>query len=187
MARTEIPKEAKRYYKVLLEGIDRDRETVESFALKLSMRLRTPITRVRHIMGRLPATLKEGLTVAQANRLAAVLEELGGVVRVEAYYEIPGQRSGRSTGLRPKGEVPAGRRRRCPQCGWEEAPEAEFCSLCLAPFEPKREEKLVARIPEENPLELDAPGPRESRRFALAPWMWIAAALLLLLLWRWLR
>lgn len=83
----------KRYYLVILEGIDTQRETVESFAIKLSMRTRTTLPRVRQILRNLPYTIKKGLSMAQANRLKNVIEELGGQVRLEPHFVTP--RTGR--------------------------------------------------------------------------------------------
>ena len=80
----------KRYYLVILEGIDPKRETVESFAIKLSMRTRTTLPRVRQILRNLPYTIKKGVSMAQANRLKNVIEEIGGQVRLEPHFVTPG-------------------------------------------------------------------------------------------------
>jgi len=75
---------------VVLESIDLDRESPDSFAIKLAVRTRTPVTRVRQVVSWLPCTVKRGLGVDQANKLRGVLQELGGRVRIESYLETPG-------------------------------------------------------------------------------------------------
>ncbi len=146
---------AKKYYRVVLEEIDRNKETVESFAIKMSMRLNTPLPRVRSMLKRIPCTVKSGLTITQANKLFAVLEDLGAKASVDSYFLTPGQ-DPRKTGGLCRGEMEIGRgnlkkgkTKTCPSCGWEEDEEAEYCSICLESF--KKKENSQESLPEENP------------------------------------
>jgi outer membrane biosynthesis protein TonB len=81
---------SKKYYRVVLESIDPQRENAESFAIKLAMRTRTSLPRVRQVIRKLPKTIKKGLDVQRANKLKTVIEETGGIVRVESYFVTPG-------------------------------------------------------------------------------------------------
>ena len=157
-------------YRVVLEAIDPHKETKESFALKLSMQVRTPITRVNSIVKNLPYSIKNGLSLEQAKRFSAVLEELGGIVTVVEYVVkageshpapetqwTPASRNGDSdlskSGARGlKSED--GKTVVCKHCGWENSGEVDFCAFCFASFRNRQVEvkTLTDRLPEENPL-----------------------------------
>lgn len=82
---------SKKFYRVVLESIDPQRENVDSFAIKLAMRTRTSLPRVRQVVRNLPKTVKRGLDVRQANRLKTAIEEVGGRARLETYFLTPGE------------------------------------------------------------------------------------------------
>ena len=88
---SKISVHSKKYYRVVLEKIDRERATIESFTIKLSLRMRTSLPRVKQVARRLPCAIKHSLTVNQANKLKNLLEELGGVVRIESHIVTPGE------------------------------------------------------------------------------------------------
>jgi serine/threonine protein kinase len=70
-------------YRVYLESIDLHQETPATFALKLSMRIRSPLPRVVAIIKNLPAVVGGHLKQQKALRLAKVIRDLGGVARIE--------------------------------------------------------------------------------------------------------
>ncbi len=179
----EISIHAKKYFRVILEGINADAETPESFALKLTARMRVSLPRVKSLIGRLPCTVKEHLTAAQANRLKDLLETLGGRVRIEAHLVTP-------AGAEPVWERQPGRSRlshaedrnfTCPECGWEAEKGATHCSFCLRKFRDPaaRPVSLEDRVPEKNPLDADwDPSATRTRR----AWGGVSGYLLLVLL-----
>jgi serine/threonine protein kinase len=72
-------------YKVYLESIDLNRETPASFALKLSMRIRSPLPRIMALVKNMPAMVGGRLSVEKAKKLARVIHNLGGVARIEVH------------------------------------------------------------------------------------------------------
>ena len=72
-------------YKVYLESIDLSRESAPSFALKLSMRIRSPLPRVMAIVRNMPTVVGGRLTIDKAKKLARVIDQLGGVARIEIH------------------------------------------------------------------------------------------------------
>ncbi len=150
----------KKYFRVILESIDADLETVESFAVKLSTRARVSLPRAMFVASRLPYTVKSGLGPAQANRLKCVLEEIGGKARVEAHLvtpeDHPDQRQDALRGVRSAAD--AKEPIVCPECGWEERRGATYCSFCHRKFrdQASRHESLEDRLPDVNPLDLSA-------------------------------
>jgi hypothetical protein len=149
---------AKKYHRVILEGINTDLESPESFAVKLSARMRVSLRRVKVLTGQLPCTVKSHLTAAQANRLKDVLEEFGGRVRVEAHLVTP---TGTGVEADPRAAASGSRAdaqiASCPDCGWEVEKGATYCSFCHRRFRDPamRRQTLEDRIPEKNPLDAD--------------------------------
>jgi hypothetical protein len=138
---------------VVLESIDRDRESPESFAIKLSVRMRTPLPRVRQVVSWLPCTVKRGLSVDQANRLKETLEGIGGRVRVQSYLETPGAETTEpSSGPLFLGqedtEEGVVEMRECLECGSPLDGGAECCSACRGQTPP--EEHRVEGVPTES-------------------------------------
>ncbi|UCG51261.1 MAG: hypothetical protein JSW58_13855 [Candidatus Latescibacterota bacterium] len=150
----------KKYYRVVLESVDAKRETPETFAIKLSVRTRTPLPRAKQVVKELPFTLKSNLSAAQANRLKSVIEDIGGKARLESHLVTPGADDvDRPPDLR-SGVSEATETIVCPACGWEEKGDAKHCSLCLRRFrDPGRQgTTLRDKLPEANPLEADDVG-----------------------------
>jgi tRNA A-37 threonylcarbamoyl transferase component Bud32 len=126
-------------YRVILEAIDRTVESPESFALKLSMRLKSPVTRIGQLVSRAPCAVAQRLPYKKARWLQTVIEELGGTARLEMVADaVPVEEQPASSESR---EIAKPLERRsptgpivCPRCGWEEEADARFCSLCLQQF-----------------------------------------------------
>ncbi len=153
---------SRKFYRVILESIDEEQETSESFAIKLSMRLRTPFPRVRQVIRNLPHTIKSNLTAAQANRLKAMIEEVGGRVKLETHFATPGETLLPDTDRDPFEEgaedippIVKDGRIKCPSCGWESEEGAQYCTICLRRFRDssRRGAGLGSKIPHDNPLE----------------------------------
>lgn len=155
MSRTteKVTIHTKKFYRVVLEGFDPAFDTVESFAVKLSMRTRVSLPRARQLIRGLPRIVKSNLSSAQANRLKGVLEEIGGKARIETHLVTPGENNDIASDLRSGGDC-TDQTIVCPSCGWEEKAGAAFCSICLRKFRTSgsRSTTLAERLPEANPL-----------------------------------
>lgn len=178
---------SKKYYKVILEEIDASRETFESFVVKLSVRTRTTLPRAKGLARHLPRTMRQGLSATQANQLKAVLEDIGGRVRLETYLETPGEEREVRSGVdrMPSGDGSV----TCPECGTKEEADAEFCGFCHRRFGTERDDTLNHHLPDENPLEefeVETPFINRAIAWVQANPKWVAgivvAVLLLLLL-----
>ena len=158
----EISIHTKRYYRVILDGVDSDLESLDSFAVKLAARGHVTLSRARVAVSRFPYTVKSHLTAAQANRLKALLEELGGKVRIEAHYVTPGCFADTGRGATQRG--PREKVVVCRQCGSTGEPDATYCSFCHRKFRDpvSRPETLEERIPAENPLDVTCVAARMS-------------------------
>lgn len=127
-------------YRVILESIDRTVETPDTFALKLSFRLKAPVPRMRQLVSRTPCAVAQRLPYKKARWLQKVIEELGGTARLETVVEAaPVVEEKAPPGTSTEIAKPLERRTQsggilCPRCGWEEEPDARFCSLCLQTF-----------------------------------------------------
>ena len=146
----------KKFYRVVIEGIDTDLETPDSFAVKLASRLHVPLPRAKLVARCLPYTVRSGLNAEQANRLKTVLDEIGGKARVEPHFVTPPDPGERET----KSPLRAGEGKGtfvCPGCGGEQPAGAKFCSFCLRKFRDplSRLDSLEDKLPEENPLDID--------------------------------
>ncbi len=165
------PRADDKYYRVILEEIDPQKETPESFAIKLSMKVRTPITRINHIIRNIPYPIKSGLTIHQASKFADILEELGGKVSLASYDLRHGEADPvigpkwKRTGLEAADRSPTTDSQSdildaengivCEKCGWNNEQDAEYCVFCFAKFQKERLtlSELRDKQPAENPLE----------------------------------
>jgi len=150
-------------YRVFLEAIDPLRESPDTFALKLSMRIKMPLPRARIIVKGVPCQVSGSMPYEKAERLVRLLDRMGGTARMEAVpVERPQPkpspaakpagrpaRGGRGSGQpRAQGSVatlektdkhnaPAGASRewtRCAGCGWEQDAASKFCAVCGKPL-----------------------------------------------------
>ncbi|MFH1755035.1 MAG: hypothetical protein ABIA59_04975 [Candidatus Latescibacterota bacterium] len=174
-----------KYYRVMLNGIDPHKETLDTFALKLSMQTRAPITRINNIMRNLPAAVKSGLDLTQATKFSAVLAELGGNAAIEAYYLRPGESHKswkekqdsqqnrqriQSASADARGELhgSSDRMRICSSCGWENPQESDHCEFCHGTFVRNTQAHVAhpkEQLSEENPL--NAPDKKKPRDITL--------------------
>jgi hypothetical protein len=137
-------------YRVVLESIDPARANDASFALTLSMKLRSPLPRVKSLVKNMPARVSDRMSYKAAMHLARIIEELGGRARLDVCpAEAPKRAPAKAT------ETAARAGNTCPQCGWVDEDGAEFCEVCLQRFagpEPVTFDQLTQSIPAENPL-----------------------------------
>lgn len=157
----------RKYYRVVVEGIDPSRANEDSFAIKLSMTTRSTPQRVRTVIRNLPYTVKSGLSATAANKLKAIIERIGGIVRIETHFVTPGKESeayrhhtgasraseaGKAGNVEPEVEQIF----ICPECGHLTEEGATFCTVCHRKFRgPGRKDGLGDRVPEDNPLNED--------------------------------
>jgi hypothetical protein len=164
---------------VVLSAIDLSVETTETFALKLSMRLKSPLPRMRSLVARTPCTLAQRLPYKKAKWLESILVELGGVVRLEEFVEqTPVEETKEPSDAKQEAinkNVQPERRSSsggiiCSRCGWEEDADAKFCSLCLRRF--NKTDKIDVRAfetidnPHQNPLSLPDAAPTSLKEAA---------------------
>lgn len=146
----------RKYFRVVLDGIDPALETPDSFAIKLTVKTRTVLRRARHVAHNVPYVVKSGLDASRANYLKSLLEEIGGIVRLESHFVTPGEddRPPERREARPAPTTAGTNSVHCPACGWEEPAGARFCSMCHRKFrDPNRgADSLLKRLPETNPL-----------------------------------
>jgi len=158
----------KKYYRVVVEGIDTSVANEESFAIKLSMKTRSTPQRVRSVMRNMPYTIKSGLSSAAANKLKGLIESAGGIARIETHFVTPGQEPEdyRHHQSAKSAKVETGPLKVvnpedgveqifiCPECGHLADEGATFCTVCHRKFRgPNRQPGLWDRRPDDNPLE----------------------------------
>lgn len=152
---------ALKFYRVVLEGIDRDQETPETFALKMTIRLRMTTPRAKSVVKHLPCVLRSNMSEQGAKRLKSILEEFGGICRIEIHTVTPGQERGLlpadlRKALPDKGMEDMGEGKfRCPDCGNIEDRTATYCTICQRKFRDssRRDPGLGAYNPHDNPLD----------------------------------
>jgi len=160
-------------FRVVLKSIDRSMESPDSFALKLAMRLKSPVPRMRSLVSRTPCAVAQRLPYKKAKWLESILTELGGEVRLEEFVEAikpaePARTPSSAKDEAVRQNVQPERRTSsggilCSHCGWEEESDAKFCSLCLRRF--NKTDKIDVRAfenrdnPQENPLTTESQGP----------------------------
>ncbi|HKW15691.1 MAG TPA: serine/threonine-protein kinase [Candidatus Krumholzibacteria bacterium] len=187
-------------YRVVLSSIDLTVETTETFALKLSMRLKSPLPRMRSLIAHTPCTVAQRLPYRKAKWLESILKELGGQVRLEEFVEPKPAEKSKEPGdvkqeainkhVRPERLTSSGGIL-CSHCGWEEEADAKFCSLCRRRF--NKTDKIDVRAleildnPDENPLSLPDATPANLREAAkwfksVPPMVMIGASAALLLI-----
>lgn len=135
----EVSLEKKLRYRVILDGVRTEVETNASFALKFSLLASLPVTKVRHMMAKLPTTVWVGTKRSRARSLLNLIEEAGGTGRVvEEEYAPDMERVAGEESLKE---------RICPQCGFPLKEEDLFCNFCLTPVDEERRQSLRIAVP----------------------------------------
>ena len=133
-------------YSVVLDSINSAMEIPESFALKFSVLMRIPVTKVKHMVSRLPNTMWTGKKLSKANMLLELIGEAGGVARVVEEFERPG-----GTDEEEKKQSPS--EGLCRKCGFPLKKDEKYCDFCMTPVK-EQEGKPVASRPvvEKSPM-----------------------------------
>jgi len=115
-------------YRVILDQIDSRRETVDSFCIKLSIFIKTPVTRIKFITKKLPTILCKFDSKRRARKLLELVQEAGGVAHIEEVaktVEVKAEEKDKSV---------------CPSCGFPISEEDKYCPFCMTSLkESKRE------------------------------------------------
>jgi hypothetical protein len=123
-----LNQQRRRAYRVVLESINGDVETPESFAIKLSILLKIPVTKIKYMLRELPAPIWTGGAQTKARHLLALIEEAGGnakIVEGEAQPEGSFETGGKG-----------GRKPVCASCGFPLKKGNKFCGFCMTPVNP---------------------------------------------------
>lgn len=124
-------------YRVVLEGLGNEAETMEAFAIKFSLLTNTPISKIKYLLRSIPVTLWTGDVRTGAESLLSVIEEAGGRAVIEEVdpkraedIEIPVDRSQEDAAelVKEKAGGP------CPKCGFPNSGDEEYCRFCTTPL-----------------------------------------------------
>lgn len=131
-------------YSVVLDSIRPEIETMDSFSLKFSVLLRTPVTKVKYMVKRLPCTLWRGKSRSKARTLVELAEEAGGVAHIVENHDAP------SAGVGSKAKNDADKAI-CQKCGFPLKEEDKFCNFCMTPVKESTGKRTSAPVVEKNP------------------------------------
>ena len=125
---SEVPgTEDGRIYRVIIDGVSSRIETNEAFAIKFALLSHVPVSRMKHLMRRLPATLWKGSGRSRAAGLLGMIEEAGGKGRIEEMAREPVPGAGSSG---KKADTV------CRVCGFPLRTGEAFCDFCMTPVDP---------------------------------------------------
>jgi len=111
-------------YSVILEGIRSEMETRDTFTIKFSILTKAPLSKMKHIMTNLPATVWTGPGRSRAQSILALIEEAGGTGKiVEGGAAAPAQASPKER----KSE------NACAWCGFPLKEGEAMCGFCMTP------------------------------------------------------
>lgn len=127
-------------YAVVLESIKSDIETPESFALKFAIISRLPVTKVKHIMRKMPATVWRSCKKPQAQKLLRLIEEAGGRGKIVEDHTIVDEHLAAQETQSPSTPT-------CQRCGFPLKEDDKYCSFCMTPVDAqeKQEQKVETR------------------------------------------
>lgn len=115
----------RRTYSVVLDGIGNETETIDSFAIKFGLLANMPVTRAKHLVGRLPSVVWTGDSQSRAQGLLSIINEAGGRGRIVEESDYPATRYGANQALPgPGGGI-------CGKCGFPLKKDDEICQFCL--------------------------------------------------------
>ena len=173
-AKIKIPAEwfeSGKPFTVVLDSLDGGVETPDSFAIKFSLLTRTPVTKVKHTIRRLPARIWSGEGRGRAERILAYIQEAGGNGHVidGAAHPAPSEGLAEDRAAAQRGdaakEAPAAAERGqapkdrpvCAYCGFPLGEGDRYCGFCRTP---------VGTVPAPGDPEQAAPGVKAASRFA---------------------
>jgi hypothetical protein len=119
-------------YRVLIEDVSSGIETSDSFAIKFSLLTKTPISKMKHIMHCLPATIWSGTGRARAEHILALIEEAGGRGSIAEIGSAPPPSPAEPEA--PGGPAKSVKgRASCSWCGFPMKEGESRCGFCMTP------------------------------------------------------
>ena len=119
-------------YRVILEDIASGIETTDSFAIKFSLLTKTPISKMKHVVHRLPAPIWSGQGRSRAEHILALIEEAGGrgkIVETEVDAPPPASPAGPAKDERSDKNVKS--KPVCRWCGFPMKEDETRCGFCM--------------------------------------------------------
>ena len=119
--------------RVVLEGVKRDIETPDSFAIKFSILAKMPLSKVKQMLRSMPLAIWRGKSRSKAEHILALVEEAGGrgTVVTEAASAPKAEPEELSS-------APA----HCRYCGFPLKPEDARCEFCRTAIAENPKERL---------------------------------------------
>ena len=128
-------RDSRKTYHVVFDGVQAEMESLESFSIKFGLLTNMPVTKIKHLTRRLPATIWSGQVKSKAAGLVNLIEEAGGVGRL--VVEEPQESAGEDDPLSGTGTAGS-----CRKCGFPLKKEDEFCQFCMTSVDPGKGEKV---------------------------------------------
>ena len=116
--------EGKKIFSVILEGIRSDVETRDTFTIKFSLLTKAPLSKMKHIVSSLPATVWTGPGLSRAKSVLALIEEAGGTGSI---IENAAAAPAKASAEEPKSE------HSCAWCGFPLKEGEALCGFCMTP------------------------------------------------------
>jgi hypothetical protein len=148
-------------YRVMLEDIASGIETTDSFAIKFSLLTKTPISKTKHIVNRLPAPIWTGEGRSRAEHILALIEEAGGKGSIVETGSAPSGSPAFAPSPAAASAAPAGPaspvkcKSACRWCGFPMKEGETRCGFCMTAIgdaeksenqrEPRMRAKAVSR------------------------------------------
>ena len=131
-------------YRVVLEGIKREIETPDSFAIKYGILTSTPVTKIKFILHNLPKLILETKSASKARGALELIVEAGGIGLIEDFdpeetpqVEIPEE----EPAIADTADTADSAEKNCLKCGFPLKKDDKFCQFCLTPLVKARRQK----------------------------------------------
>jgi hypothetical protein len=139
-------------YRVVLEDIKREIETIDSFSIKFSLMTNTPVTKVKYMLRSFPAVMWEGTARATAMSVMSYIEDAGGKGIIEEINRNSPE----------KIDVPednlSGNADTCTKCGFPVEKGDEYCQFCMSPISENMKHKIADFIGVSKSRQIIPPG-----------------------------
>ncbi|MBU8922501.1 MAG: hypothetical protein KOO63_11845 [Bacteroidales bacterium] len=113
-------------YHVVIDGVVNQVETLDSFAIKFGLLTNIPVTKLKHILRNIPASMWVGTSKSKANGLLTLVEEAGGVGRIVVEKPVE-----ESTEHESNPALKNARENSCSKCGFPLNKDDDFCQFCM--------------------------------------------------------
>jgi RNA polymerase subunit RPABC4/transcription elongation factor Spt4 len=127
----------------VLEGIKSDIETPGSFAIKYGILTSSPVTRIKFMLQNLPKTILETKSAPRARGALEVIEEAGGVGRLE---EIKPEEAPKIDIAEEEPTIATVPDKSCLKCGFPIKKDDEYCQFCHSPLVEKKTPNIKTMI-----------------------------------------